>query len=162
MLRSKFVKFLMSIFKEDVDSSPNFVSLFSFIKYYTSVLFWLKQYIYIYTSLKRNPLKWKFLRFSSARVKFCKNPYANFDMRSRFLSTLCIPLPVSWKITPLYFFSSNIIYFAHKEPIKVTILGTFECSGQNLSNSLFQFWNDKSILLQILYPFSVSWSINPL
>ena len=26
---------------------------------------------------------------------------------------------VSWKITPLYFFSSNLIYFGQKEPIKV-------------------------------------------
>ena len=58
---------------------------------------------------------------------------------------------MSWKIPPLYFFSSNNIYFAQKESIKVKILETFECSGQNLSNSLCQFWNDKSIPLQILY-----------
>ena len=38
---------------------------------------------------------------------------------------------------------------------------TFECSGQNLSNSLCQFWNDKSIPLQILHPSSVSWKISP-
>ena len=40
---------------------------------------------------------------------------------------------VSWKITPLYFFSSNNIYFAQKEHIKVKIYETFKCSGQNLS-----------------------------
>ena len=39
---------------------------------------------------------------------------------------------------------------------------TFKCSGQNLSNSLCQSWNDKSIPLQILYPSSVSWKITPL
>ena len=72
------------------------------------------------------------------------------------------PYSVSWKITPLYFFSSNNIYFAQKEPIKVKIFETFECSGQNLSNSLCQFWNDKSIPLQILHPSSVSWKITPL
>ena len=72
------------------------------------------------------------------------------------------PSSVSWKITPLYFFSSNNIYFAQKEPIKMKIFETFECSGQNLSNSLCQFWNDKSIPLQILYPSSVSWKITPL
>ena len=66
------------------------------------------------------------------------------------------PSSVSWKTTPLYFFSSNNIYFAQKEPIKVKIFETFECSGQNLSNSLCQFWIDKSIPLQILYPFSFS------
>ena len=69
---------------------------------------------------------------------------------------------MSWKITPLYFFSSNNIYFAQKEPIKMTIFETFECSGQILSNSLCQFWNNKSIPLQILYPSSVLWKIIPL
>ena len=72
------------------------------------------------------------------------------------------PSSVSWKITPLYFFSSNNIYFAQKEPIKVKIFETFECSGQNLSNSLCQFWNDKSIPLQILYLYLISWKITPL
>ena len=38
---------------------------------------------------------------------------------------------------------------------------TFECLGQNLSNSICQFWNGKSIALQILYPSSVSWKITP-
>ena len=39
---------------------------------------------------------------------------------------------VSWKITPLYFCSSNNIYVARKEPIKVKvkIFETFECSVQ--------------------------------
>ena len=48
---------------------------------------------------------------------------------------------MSSKMTPLYFFGSNIIYFAQKEHIKVKIFETFECSGQNLSNSLWEFWN---------------------
>ena len=42
------------------------------------------------------------------------------------------------------------------------IFETFECSGQILSNSLCQFWNDESIHLQILYPSSVSWKITSL
>ena len=113
----------------------------------------------IYTLLKRSSLKWKFLRLSSARVKFCQIPYANFEMKSWFLSKFCIPLQFHEGLL-LYFFSSNNINFAHKEPIKVKILATFECSGQNLINSLFetfkcsgqnssnssrQFWNDNSI-----------------
>ena len=72
------------------------------------------------------------------------------------------PSSVSWKIIPLYFFSSNNIYFAQKELIKMKTFETFKCSGQILSNSLCQFWNDKSIPLQILYPSSVSWKITPL
>ena len=69
---------------------------------------------------------------------------------------------VLWKISLLYFFSSNNIYFAQKEPIKVKSFETFECSGQNLSNSSYQFWNDKSIPPQILYHSSLSWHISPL
>ena len=34
----------------------------------------------------------------------------------------------------------------------MNILETFECSGQNLSNLLRQFLNNKSIPLQVLYP----------
>ena len=88
VLRSKFVKFFMSIFKRQVDSSPNFVSLFNFIKDYCSVL--------------------------------------------------C--------------FSSDNTYFAQKEHIKMKFFETFNCPGQNSSNSSCKFWNDKSILLHILHP----------
>ena len=72
------------------------------------------------------------------------------------------PFSVSWKITPLYFLSSNNIHFAHKEPIKMKIFETFERSDQNLSNSFCQFLNDQSIPLEILYPSSVSWKITTL
>ena len=86
----------------------------------------------------------------------------------QFLNDKSIPLQilyppsVSWKITPLYFFSSSNIYFAHEEPIEVKIFETFGCSGQNLSNSSCQVLNDTLIPLQILYPSSVSWTITPL
>ena len=72
------------------------------------------------------------------------------------------PSSFSWKITPLYLFSSNSIHFAKKEPIKVNIFETFKCSGQTLPNPLSQLWNDKPIPLRILYPSSVSWKISPL
>ena len=68
---------------------------------------------------------------------------------------------VSWNITPLYFFSWNNRYFSQKEPIKMKIFETFQRSGQNL-NFLCQFWNDKLIPLQVLYPSSVLWKIIPL
>ena len=218
MLRSKFVKFLMSIFKRQVSSSSIFVSFFIVMTHNPSVIFqvihfllwakgshqssnfdtfecsgenlpnsschfpsnksvflhilhhcslsWKITPLYflaqtIYTLLKRSPLKWKFLRLSSAQVKICQIP-VNFETISWFLSKFCIS-SVSWKITPQYFFSSNNIYFARKEPIKVKMFETFGMlTGQNLSNSLCQFWNDKSIPLQILYPSPVSWKITPL
>ena len=59
---------------------------------------------------------------------------------------------MSWEITFLHFSSSNNIYSAQKEPIKVKIFETFECSGQNLLISLCQFWNDKSIPSKFCIP----------
>ena len=72
------------------------------------------------------------------------------------------PSSVSWKMTPLYFFSSDNIYFAQKEHIKMNIVETFNSSGQNSSNSSCPFWNGKLIPLQILHHFSFSWHITPL
>ena len=73
-----------------------------------------------------------------------------------------LPYSVSSKITPVYYFSSSNIYFAQKEHIKMKFFETFKCSGQNSSNSSCQFWNDKSIPLQILHHSSLSWQITPL
>ena len=78
------------------------------------------------------------------------------------LQQILHPFSVWSKITPLYFFSSNNIYFAQKEPIKMKIFETFNCLGQNSSNSSCQLWNDKSVPLQILLNFSLSWQITPL
>ena len=81
--------------------------------------------------------------------------------KSVFLQILHQSLVPS-NITPLYFFSSNIIYFGQKQPIKVQIFEIFECSGQNSSNSSCQFWTDKSIPLQFLHHSSLSWHITPM
>ena len=93
--------------------------------------------------------------------KFAKFPMSFSKPQSVFLQILDHS-SVSWKINPLYLFSSNNIYFVQKEPIKVKIFDTFKCSGQNLPNSSCQFWNDTLIPLQILYHSSVSWKITPM
>ena len=72
------------------------------------------------------------------------------------------PSSVSWKITALYFFSLSNICFAQKEYIKMKIFETVKCSGQNSSNFSCQFWNSKSIPLQILHYSSLPWHITPL
>ena len=64
------------------------------------------------------------------------------------------------KITPLYFFSSNITYFNHKDPIKKQIFETIKRLGKSLSNYSCQFWNSKSVPLQILNHSSLSWYIS--
>ena len=62
-------------------------------------------------------------------------------------------------ITPLYFFSSNIIYYGQKQPIQVQIFKIFKCSTHNISNYSCQFWIDKSVPLRILHYSSFSWHI---
>ena len=90
------------------------------------------------------------------------NSLCQFLNDESILPQILYPPSVSWKIITLYFFSSNNIYFAQKEPIKMKIFETFKCSSQILSNSFCQFGNDELIPLQILYPSSVSWKIIPL
>ena len=90
------------------------------------------------------------MKLSSAQVKICQIPYVNFETHNKSIPhRILYHSSVSWKITPLHFFSSDNIYFAQKEPIKVNIFETFKWSGQNLSNSSCQFSNDKLIPLQI-------------
>ena len=110
----------------------------------------------IYTFLKTSPLKWKFLRRSSALVKFCQIPYANFQTTSRFLSKFCVPLQFHEKLLLCTFLAQTICTLLIRSPLKWKSFETFECSGQILPNSLRQFWKDESIPLQILYPSSIS------
>ena len=114
----------------------------------------------IYTLFIRSPLEWKSLRLSSAQVKIWQiMPIfkRQVDSSPNFVSLFSF-----MKVTPLYFFSLNNIYFAQKEQIKMKIFETFKCSGQNSSNSWCQFWNDKSIPLQILHHSSLPWHITSL
>ena len=58
--------------------------------------------------------------------------------------------------------SSNIIYFGQKQPLKVQIIEIFQCSGENMPNSSCHFSNRKTVFLQVLHDFLVSWTITPL
>ena len=59
---------------------------------------------------------------------------------------------VSWKIIPLYFFSSNNVYFPQTELIKMKIFETFEWSGQILSKSLCQYLNKTRLSAKFCIP----------
>ena len=111
---------------------------------------------------QKEPNKMNIFETFECSVQILSNSLCQFWDNESIPLQILYPLSVSWKITPLYFFNLSNIYFAHMEAIKVKIFETFEHSGQNLSNSLCQFWNGKSIPLQILYPSSVSWKITPL
>ena len=99
----------------------------------------------------------KTVKYSGQNLSNCLRQFWN-DKSVPF--QILYPSSVSWKISPLYFFfSSNNLYFAQKETIRMKIFETFKCSGQNSSNSLCQLWNDKSVLLHCLHNYSLSWQI---
>ena len=82
VFRWKFAIFLMSFLKVQVSFPSNVASIFSAIKHNSPILFLAQT---LYTLFKRSPLKCKFLRFLSARVKICQIPHVNFELTSQFL-----------------------------------------------------------------------------
>ena len=69
---------------------------------------------------QKEPIKVQFFRFLSALMKVHPILHAIFETttRSRFIQ-ISHHCSVSWKITPLYFFTSNLICFGQKEPVEV-------------------------------------------
>ena len=102
------------------------------------------------------PWKYQFYTFKCSDENLLNSSCHFSNHKSVFLQILH-DSSVPWKITPLYVFRSNVIYFARKGPIKVQILEASESSDQNLPNSC-HFWN-KSVFLQILNHSPVSWDI---
>ena len=70
----------MSFLEAQVSFLSNFVLILSAIKYNSSILF---NSNIIYFGQKQ-PIKYKFLRFSSAPVKIRQIPHVNFEMTSQF------------------------------------------------------------------------------
>ena len=111
----------------------------------------------------KDPIKTKiFLDFWSAQIKICQISYVNFETTSQFLSKFCILLQFHQRLFLCTFLSQKIYTLLKRIPLKWKFLRLLKYSGQNLSNYLSQFLNDKPILLQILHPSSVSWKIIPL
>ena len=92
-------------------------------KFCTSLQFHERQLLYtflaqtMYTLLKRTPLKWKFLRLSSGRVKFCQIPYANFERTSRFLSKFFISLQFHGRLFLCAFLAQTIYTLLKRGPV---------------------------------------------
>ena len=82
----------------------------------------------IYTLLKRSPLKWNVFYTFECSGHILSNSFCQFWNDESIPFQIFFASLVSWRITPLYFFRSNNINFAHKEPIKVRIFETLEGS----------------------------------
>ena len=147
----------MSVLKLKVNSSSNFALFFIVMTHNSTVNLKLIHFQF-----------WTKGSYQSSNFKTFDCSGENLQNSCHFPSIKSVFLQIldhssmSWKTTSLYFFSSNNIYFPQKEPIKIKIFETFECSGHILSNSLCQFWNNESIPLQILYSSAVSWKITSL
>ena len=159
MLWWKFAKFLMSFLKAQVSFPSDVASIFSAIKQ-NSPIFFLAQRLC--TLFKRSSWKCKFLIFSSAQVKIRQIPHVIFETTSKFSFRCCINIQFHQAKLPYTFFSSKIMYFNQKKPIKLQIFEIFECLGQNSSNSSCHFWKHKSVFLQMLHQYSVPSSKTPL
>ena len=121
---SNFVKF-MSILKWQLSSSSIFVSFFIVMTHNSTVdlklihfLLWPKG---SYQSSNFDTFKCSGENLQNSWCHVLRN-------KSVFLQILHHS-SMSWKITPLFFFSSNNTYFAQKEPIKAKIFENFEYSG---------------------------------
>ena len=79
------------------------------------------------------------LALSSALVKIFEICHVIFQITSQFLFQILNQSSVSWKITPLYFFIPNVVYFAHKEPIKTNFLD-FWVHGSKFSSIFVSFF----------------------
>ena len=148
----------MSILKRQVTSLSIFVSFFIVMTHNSSVSF---KVIYFRLWAKGSHQSSNFDTFECSGENL-PNSSCHFPRNKSVSLQIWHHSSMSWKISRLYFFSSNNIYSDQKDPIKVKLFETFECLGQKLSNSLCQVWNDKPIPLQILLLSSVSWKITPL
>ena len=117
VFESKFVKFLMSIFKWQINSSSNFASFFVVTRHNSFANFKLIHFL-LWTKESNQSPNFDTFKCSGENLPNFSCHFPNH--KSVFLQILHHS-SVSWKITPLYCFSSNIIYFGHKEPIKMQI-----------------------------------------
>ena len=128
----------MSIWNDKSILLRNFTLFFIVVTHNSAVNFKLTHFL---LWMKGSHEKSQFWNFQVLWWKFAKFLMSFSKPQSVFCQILHHS-EVSWKITPLYFFRSNIIYFGEKELIKGQIFETIKCLGQTSSNFLCQFWND--------------------
>ena len=82
----------------------------------------------IHALLKRSTLKWKFLRLSIARVKFCQILYANLERTTRSLSKFCIGLQFHERFFLCTLLAHKMYILVKRSSLKSTFLRLW--SGQ--------------------------------
>ena len=115
LLGSKFVKFLMSVLKRQVNYISNFALFFFVITHNSAVSFKLIHFLLCIKGFNDSP---NFENFMCSGENLPNSSCHFPNHKSVFLQILHHTL-VSWNIAPLYFFSTSITYFGQKKPIKV-------------------------------------------
>ena len=120
------------------NSSSNLASFFIVMIHNSSVNFKLIYFLLWIKGSYQSP-SFKTLECSGKNLPNSSCHFPNHE--SVFLQILH-DSSVSWKITLLFLFRSNVIYFAWKGPMKLQIFWTLKCLDQNSPNS-FHFSNKK-------------------
>ena len=119
----------MSFLKAQVSFPSNVVSVFSAIKHNSSILHLAQT---LYTLVKSNLLKCKFLRFSSTRVKICQMPHVNYELTRQFLFKFSIILHCHDTKFPCQFYAHTFFTLNKRTPSKLQFLDFQMCSEENL------------------------------
>ena len=67
---------------------------------------------------QKDPMKILILTLLSVLMKICQMPHVIFQTTSQFFLQILQESSVSWNVTPLYFFKSNVVYFEQKAQSK--------------------------------------------
>ena len=119
VLKSKFVKFLMSVLKWKVISSSNFALFFIVMTHNSYVNIKVIPFL-LWTKGSHQSSNFDTFKCSGENLPNFSCLFSNHW--SVFLQNLHNP-SLSWKITPLYFCSSSNIYFGQRQLIKNFFLG---------------------------------------
>ena len=117
MLGSNFVKLIMSALKRHFSSSSNFASFFIIMTHNYYVNFKLMDFL---LWVKGSHQSTNFETFECSGENLPNFSCHFLNHKSIFLQMLHHS-SLSWKITALYFFRSNVISFAQNKPVKVQI-----------------------------------------
>ena len=118
VLSLKFFKFLMSFPKPQVKFSSNFASFFILMTHNSFVNFKLIHFLFW---IKRSHQSSNFENFVCSGENLSNFLY-HFPNHKPDFPQILYHYSAPWKITPRYFFRSNVIYFAQKEQAKCRLL----------------------------------------
>ena len=144
-------KFLMSVLKQQVNSSPSFASLFSVMK--KSPLYFFSSNNTYFTQKEHIKVKY-FETFECSQPNLSNSLCQFWNKFTSFFIFMTHNYSVNFK--PIHFLLG--IKVSHQSPN----FETFKCSGENLCNSSCHFLNYNLVFLKTLNHSSVSLKITPL